>query len=73
MFGAGAVTAASFGPILDGIPAALDLFDGHSMLASPRALELAGIVSAVVGLEFERYGLGVAVAAARGTCTRVSP
>jgi hypothetical protein len=30
VFGAGAVTAASFGPILDGIPAALDLVDGQS-------------------------------------------
>jgi hypothetical protein len=35
-FGAGAVIAGSFGPILDGIPAAIHLFDGHSMLASPR-------------------------------------
>jgi hypothetical protein len=43
VFGAGAVTLGSFGPLLDGIPAAIDLFDGHSMLASPRALELAGI------------------------------
>ena len=43
VFGAEAVTSGPFGPILDGIPAAIDLFDGHSMLASPRALELAGI------------------------------
>jgi predicted amidohydrolase YtcJ len=43
VFGAEAVTSGPFGPILDGIPAATDLFDGHSMLASPRALELAGI------------------------------
>jgi len=43
VFGAGAVTSDPFGPVLDGIPAAIDLFDGHSMLASPRALELAGI------------------------------
>jgi predicted amidohydrolase YtcJ len=43
VFGTGAVTLGSFGPLLDGIPAAIDLFDGHSMLASPRALELAGI------------------------------
>jgi len=43
VFGAGAVTFGPFGPILDEIPVAIDLFDGHSMLASPRALELAGI------------------------------
>ncbi|MEU6118612.1 amidohydrolase [Streptomyces sp. NPDC047117] len=43
VFGAGPVTAAALGPVLDGVPAALDLFDAHSMLASPRALELAGI------------------------------
>ncbi|MEU7489213.1 amidohydrolase [Streptomyces sp. NPDC042319] len=43
VFGTGPVTAAALGPVLDGVPAALDLFDAHSMLASPRALELAGI------------------------------
>ncbi|POX43312.1 amidohydrolase [Streptomyces sp. Ru73] len=43
VFGAGPVTAAALGPVLDGVPAALDLFDAHSLLASPRALELAGI------------------------------
>jgi predicted amidohydrolase YtcJ len=43
VFGAAPVTAAALGDVLDGIPAALDLFDAHSMLASARALELAGI------------------------------
>jgi predicted amidohydrolase YtcJ len=42
-FGSEPVTAAALGPELDGVPAAIDLFDAHSMLASPRALELAGI------------------------------
>ncbi|MFD7997418.1 amidohydrolase [Streptomyces mexicanus] len=43
VFGDAPVTAAALGDVLDGVPAALDLFDAHSMLASPRALELAGI------------------------------
>ncbi|GAA2919318.1 amidohydrolase [Streptomyces mexicanus] len=43
VFGDTPVTAAALGDVLDGVPAALDLFDAHSMLASPRALELAGI------------------------------
>ncbi|KOG62085.1 amidohydrolase [Streptomyces antibioticus] len=42
-FGGAPVAAASLGPVLDGVPALIDLFDGHSLLASPRALELAGI------------------------------
>ncbi|MEB8339738.1 amidohydrolase [Streptomyces endophyticus] len=43
VFGEQAVAAAALAPVLDGIPALLQLFDAHSMLASPRALELAGI------------------------------
>ncbi|WP_037604256.1 amidohydrolase [Streptacidiphilus rugosus] len=43
VFGAQPVTAAAVGPVLDGVPAAIDLFDGHSLLASARALELAGV------------------------------
>ncbi|MFE2263729.1 amidohydrolase [Streptomyces griseosporeus] len=42
-FGDAPVAAASLGPVLDGVPALVDLFDGHSLLASARALELAGI------------------------------
>ncbi|MFE2724251.1 amidohydrolase [Kitasatospora sp. NPDC059327] len=42
-FGDQPVGAAALGAVLDGLPAALDLFDGHSLLASRRALELAGI------------------------------
>ncbi|GAA1936902.1 amidohydrolase [Kitasatospora viridis] len=42
-FGDQPVAAASLGPVLDGVPALLDLFDAHSLLASARALELAGI------------------------------
>lgn len=34
---------AALGPVLDGIPALLDLFDAHSLLASRRALEPAGV------------------------------
>ncbi|MGV9778027.1 amidohydrolase [Streptosporangium sp. NPDC003464] len=37
------VEAAALAPVLDGVPALLQLFDAHSMLASPRALELAGV------------------------------
>lgn len=43
VFGDGPVEAAALGPVLDGVPALLLLFDAHSMLASPRALELAGV------------------------------
>ncbi|MFF8595359.1 amidohydrolase [Streptomyces sp. NPDC015220] len=42
-FGDAPVAAASLGPVLDGVPALIDLFDGHSVLASTRALELAGV------------------------------
>ncbi|MFF9623935.1 amidohydrolase [Streptomyces griseosporeus] len=42
-FGGAPVAAASLGPVVDGVPALIDLFDGHSLLASARALELAGI------------------------------
>ncbi|MFJ8079470.1 amidohydrolase [Streptomyces sp. NPDC096205] len=42
-FGDAPVASASLGPVLDGVPALLDLFDAHSLLASPRALELAGV------------------------------
>ncbi|MER6997202.1 amidohydrolase [Streptomyces sp. NPDC000410] len=43
VFGDRPVEAAALGPVLDGVPALLQLFDAHSMLASPRALELAGV------------------------------
>ncbi|MFJ6015815.1 amidohydrolase [Streptomyces sp. NPDC092952] len=43
VFGDLPMASASIGPVLDGVPALLMLFDAHSMLASPRALELAGI------------------------------
>jgi predicted amidohydrolase YtcJ len=42
-FGDQPVAAASVGSVLDGVPALLDLFDGHSQLASARALRLAGV------------------------------
>ncbi|MFD9124702.1 amidohydrolase [Kitasatospora sp. NPDC059571] len=42
-FGGQPLGAAALGPVLDGVPAVIDLFDGHSVLASARALELAGI------------------------------
>ncbi|MEV7596992.1 amidohydrolase [Kitasatospora sp. NPDC089797] len=42
-FGDRPVEAAALSPVLDGVPALLQLFDAHSMLASRRALELAGI------------------------------
>src|SRR5690606_9325546 len=42
-FGDQPVGADAIGPVLDGVPAALHLFDMHSMLASRRALELAGV------------------------------
>ncbi|MEU7006571.1 amidohydrolase [Streptomyces sp. NPDC046332] len=43
VFGDRPVESAALAPVLDGVPALLQLFDAHSMLASPRALELAGI------------------------------
>ncbi|MFJ9175074.1 amidohydrolase [Streptomyces sp. NPDC102360] len=43
VFGERPVEAAALSPVLDGIPALLQLFDAHSTLASPRALELAGV------------------------------
>ncbi|MFA7763818.1 amidohydrolase [Streptomyces sp. NRRL S-448] len=42
-FGDRPVGTAPFDSVLDGVPAALLLFDAHSMLASRRALELAGV------------------------------
>ncbi|MFJ3583026.1 amidohydrolase [Streptomyces sp. NPDC090127] len=42
-FGDQPVEAAALAPVLDGVPALLQLFDAHSTLASPRALELAGV------------------------------
>ncbi|MEU3830410.1 amidohydrolase [Streptomyces sp. NPDC029080] len=43
VFGTAPVGSAALGPVLDGVPALVDLFDAHSALASDRALELAGI------------------------------
>ncbi|MFJ9038449.1 amidohydrolase [Streptomyces sp. NPDC102406] len=43
VFGDRPVEAAALSPVLDGVPALLQLFDAHSMLASPRALEIAGV------------------------------
>nr|WP_202501521.1 amidohydrolase [Streptomyces sp. SID5785] len=43
VFGDRPVAAAALAPVLDGVPAVLQLFDGHSVLASPLALERAGI------------------------------
>ncbi|WP_055702119.1 amidohydrolase, partial [Streptomyces silaceus] len=43
VFGDRPVATDALGPVLDGVPALLQLFDAHSMLASPRALELAGV------------------------------
>ncbi|MEU9702234.1 amidohydrolase [Streptomyces sp. NPDC047981] len=43
VFGDRPVEAAALAPVLDGVPALLQLFDAHSSLASARALELAGI------------------------------
>ncbi|MFJ3696137.1 amidohydrolase [Streptomyces sp. NPDC090052] len=43
VFGDRPVETAALAPVLDGVPALLQLFDAHSMLASPRALELAGV------------------------------
>ncbi|GAA4836001.1 amidohydrolase [Saccharopolyspora rosea] len=43
VFGDRPVEAAALAPVLDGIPALLQLFDAHSVLASDRALELAGV------------------------------
>ncbi|MFE3288330.1 amidohydrolase, partial [Streptomyces sp. NPDC059233] len=42
-FGDRPVETAPFDTVLDGVPALLLLFDAHSMLASRRALELAGV------------------------------
>ncbi|WP_137991436.1 amidohydrolase [Streptomyces vilmorinianum] len=42
-FGDRPVESAALAPVLDGVPALLQLFDAHSMLASPCALELAGV------------------------------
>ncbi|MFD7256147.1 amidohydrolase [Streptomyces sp. NPDC059874] len=43
VFGGRPVEIAPFDAVLDGVPALLLLFDAHSMLASRRALELAGV------------------------------
>ncbi|MGW6529024.1 amidohydrolase [Streptomyces venezuelae] len=43
VFGDGPVEAAALAPVLDDVPALLQLFDAHSTLASPRALALAGV------------------------------
>ncbi|MER7991023.1 amidohydrolase [Streptomyces noursei] len=43
VFGDRPIETAALAPVLDGVPALLQLFDAHSMLASPRALELAGV------------------------------
>ncbi|WP_306316580.1 MULTISPECIES: amidohydrolase [unclassified Streptomyces] len=43
VFGERDVAADALAPVLDDVPALLQLFDAHSMLASPRALELAGV------------------------------
>ncbi|MFI0151411.1 amidohydrolase [Streptomyces lydicus] len=43
VFGDRPVTSAALAPVLDGVPALLQLFDAHSVLASARALELAGV------------------------------
>ncbi|MEV5981459.1 amidohydrolase [Streptomyces sp. NPDC052114] len=43
VFGDRPVATDALGPVLDGVPALLQLFDAHSMLASPRALALAGV------------------------------
>ncbi|MFD0392792.1 amidohydrolase family protein [Streptomyces nogalater] len=42
-FGTAPVATAALAPVLDGVPALIDLFDAHSALASERALELAGV------------------------------
>jgi predicted amidohydrolase YtcJ len=42
-FGDQPVAGDTVGPVLDGVPAMLRLFDGHSVLGSRRALELSGI------------------------------
>ncbi|WP_212846562.1 amidohydrolase [Actinoplanes ianthinogenes] len=43
VFGDLPISADTVGPVLDGVPAVLRLFDAHSTLASHRALELAGV------------------------------
>ncbi|MBD3555486.1 MULTISPECIES: amidohydrolase [Streptomyces] len=42
-FGDAPVASASLSPVLDDVPALIQLFDAHSALAGPRALELAGV------------------------------
>ncbi|RFU86081.1 amidohydrolase [Streptomyces triticagri] len=42
-FGDLPVSSAALAPVLDEAPALLQLFDAHSALASPRALEIAGV------------------------------
>ncbi|MGW4564858.1 amidohydrolase [Streptomyces sp. NPDC004561] len=42
-FGTAPVGNSALGPVLDGVHALVDLFDAHSLLASERALELAGV------------------------------
>lgn len=43
VFGRGTPSAAALGPALDGIPAYIILYDGHSAIASPEALRIAGV------------------------------
>ncbi|BBH70036.1 amidohydrolase [Actinoplanes sp. OR16] len=43
VFGDRPISADTVGPVLDGVPAVLRLFDAHSTLASHRALESAGV------------------------------
>ncbi|MFE2089740.1 amidohydrolase [Streptomyces sp. NPDC059460] len=42
VFGDRPIEAAALAPVLDGVPALLQLFDAHSMLASPRAMDANG-------------------------------
>ncbi|MBB2941165.1 hypothetical protein FB565_000869 [Actinoplanes lutulentus] len=46
VFGTEEPSAAALGPVLDGIPAYIVLYDAHSAIASPSALQLAGVVGA---------------------------
>ncbi|MEV7852047.1 amidohydrolase [Streptomyces sp. NPDC088183] len=64
VFGDRPVASAALGPVLDGVPALLLLFDAHSMLASPRALELAGVDGP---RRFEQYAEIVCDGAGRPT------
>jgi predicted amidohydrolase YtcJ len=43
VFGDGQPTSAALGTALDGVPALITLYDGHSTIASPDALRLAGV------------------------------